>query len=153
MKNFSLLQIAGLLSVVIAVASCGFTQPIYDEDYADRGSRRQIYNDPYYGNNNRTTIVRDPYTGQYYEVTPVGPNTYYPGAAYGYGYPTGRTVYSQRNQRSGNGDRTYRNSNSNTYNRNSTGASQDSRPQQQPASNSGSRKIDDTKSIINGTAN
>ncbi len=155
MKNFSLFQMVGLLTMVITIASCGFTQPVYDEDYSDRGTmRRQVYDDPYY-NNNRTTVVRDPYTGQYYEVRPVGSDVYYPGASvYGNGYPSRRAAYPSRNSRVYSDRNNSRNSNNNTYNRNTNTSTQNTRPQEQaPASNSGSRKIDEARDVINGRSN
>ena len=106
MKRFSFAQILTMLSLVAILASCGFTQPGYGEDYGDRPVRnRSVYMDPYYGN---SQIVRDPYTGRYYEVTPVGPYGYDPYSSYGaygnggyYGRNTTR-VYRNNNPRTSN---------------------------------------------------
>ncbi|HVG16429.1 MAG TPA: hypothetical protein VM935_15765 [Chitinophagaceae bacterium] len=159
MKNFSLIQMIGFLSLVVTMVSCGFSQPLYEDgQYSDRRSSTRIYDDPYYNNNSRTTIVRDPYTGQYYEVTPVGPGANYPGV-YGNGYPARRGVYSDRtyNNRTYNrGNSTYNRGNS-TYNRNTNSAPVRSQPQQPAPSNGsgngGSSKINEARERMNGTAN
>lgn len=127
MKRFNFVHVLSMLVLVVILASCGFTQPGYGEDYSDRPVRsRQIYSDPYYGN--ATTIVRDPYTGRYYEVTPVGP----------YGYDT-YSSYSGNNRYYGRG-------NNRGYSNNSPRRSQTTtQPQQQRGS---SETINKAKSII-----
>lgn len=129
MTQFKFAHILTMLSLVVVLASCGFTQPGYGDDYSDRPVRsRQVYMDPYYGN---TTIVRDPYTGRYYEVTPVGP----------YGYDTYSSGYGSY----GNGR--YYGRNSNRVYSNSPRRSQSSQVQQQQPRES-SPTIDRAKSII-----
>ena len=65
MKRFSFVHMLVMLVVVITLASCGMTQPIYEDGY-ERPSARRVYSDPYYGG--QTVLVRDPYTGQIYEA-------------------------------------------------------------------------------------
>ena len=132
MKRFNFVHVLSMLVLVVILASCGFTQPGYGEDYSDRPVRsRQIYSDPYYGN--ATTIVRDPYTGRYYEVTPVGP----------YGYDTYSAPYGTY----GGNSRYYGRGNSRGYSSNSPRRTQTTtQPQQQQRGNS--ETINKAKNII-----
>ena len=132
MKRFNFVHVLSMLVLVVILASCGFTQPGYGEDYSDRPVRsRQIYSDPYYGN--ATTIVRDPYTGRYYEVTPVGP----------YGYDT----YSYPYGTYGGNSRYYGRGNNRGYSNNSPRRTQTTtQPQQQQRGSS--ETINKAKSII-----
>jgi len=133
MKRFNFVHVLSMLVLVVILASCGFTQPGYGEDYSDRPVRsRQIYSDPYYGN--ATTIVRDPYTGRYYEVTPVGP----------YGYDTYSAPYSTYG---GHNTRYYGRGNSRGYSNNTPRRSQTTtQPQQQQRGSS--ETINKAKNII-----
>ncbi len=131
MKNFRLVHILTMVSLVVVLASCGLTQPGYGEDYSDRPIRdRSVYMDPYYGN---STIVRDPYTGRYYEVTPVD--------SYGYGYPAPYGSYGNSRNYGRNNNRVYSN---NTPRR--TQAPRVQQQQQQPRETSPT--INKAKSII-----
>lgn len=134
MKQLSFVQMVVMLVLVVTFASCGFSQPLYeDNDYGDRRvMRRDVYTDPYYGNTTR--IVRDPYTGQLYEVTPVSPyGGYYPGAS---SYPYG--TYGGRN---------YGRTNRGSY---GSSAPQRTLPQPQQPRQQSSEKIERARDIING---
>ena len=131
MKQFRFVHILTMLSLVVVLASCGFTQPGYGDDYSDRPVRnRQVYMDPYYGN---TRIVRDPYTGRYYEVTPVSP----------YGYDTYSSAYGSYGNSRYNGRNTSR-----SYSNNTPRRSQSSQVQQQQQPKESSPTINKAKSII-----
>ena len=134
MKRFNFVHVLSMLVLVVILASCGFTQPGYGEDYPDRPVRnRQIYSDPYYGN--ATTIVRDPYTGRYYEVTPVSP----------YGYDTYSAPYGTY----GN-SRYYGRGNNRGYSNNSPRRSQTTTQTQEqpPQPRENSETINKAKNII-----
>ena len=135
MKRFSLVQMVVILIAVITLASCGMTQPIYEDGYERQPSRR-VYADPYYGN--QTVLVRDPYTGQYYEVVPVNPY-----GGYGYGYPN---TYPNSRYYGNNYGRGY----SRGYSRNNPPVNQNRGSNSGSTSNKGSEKIDRAKDIING---
>ena len=124
-----------ILGLVVTVASCGMTQPMYDDYSERRPVGREVYVDPYYGNAPR--IVRDPYTGRYYEGSPVSPGYY---GNYPY---ENRGRYYNRNYNRGSVRNNYpsRNQNNNTPRGGSTNP--------QP-NNRGSEKIDRAKDIING---
>lgn len=76
MKRFPFLQVAFLLALTVAFASC--TLPREASGYYDD---EPVARNPYYdGYGTRTIVVeRDPFTGRYYEVSPYG-NSIYPSA-------------------------------------------------------------------------
>jgi hypothetical protein len=127
-----------ILVLMVTIASCGLTQPMYD-DYAERRPvGREVYLDPYYGN--APMIVRDPYTGRYYEVAPVGPYGSYSGARPYYGN-RGSRYYGRSHNRAPVYNNPPRNQNNNTP----RGGNNNPQP-----NNRGSEKIDRAKDIING---
>lgn len=121
-----------ILGLVVTIASCGMTQPMYD-DYSERRPGREVYLDSYYGN--APVIVRDRY-GRYYEVAPYdaysGAYPYYGNRSryYGRGHSRGPVYHNPP-----------RNQNNNPPRRGNTSP--------QP-NNRGSEKIDKAKDIING---
>lgn len=137
MKRLSFVHMVVILLTVITLASCGMTQPIYEEGYERQPSRR-VYADPYYGN--RTVLVRDPYTGQVYEAVPVSPS-------YGYGYPD---AYPDSRYYGNGSNRGY----SRDYSRNSQPVYQNRGTNSESSNGNngrqGSEKIDKAKDIING---
>ena len=127
MKRFSFVQMVVILGLVVTIASCGMTQPMYD-DYSERRPGREVYLDPYYGN--APVIVRDRY-GRYYEVAPYG------------AYPDyGRSRYYGRGH---NSRPVYNNPPRNQNNNPPRGGNTNPQPNKK-----GSEKIDRAKDIING---
>ena len=138
MKRFSFVHMLVMLVVVITLASCGMTQPIYEDGY-ERPSARRVYSDPYYGG--QTVLVRDPYTGQIYEAIPTSP--------YGYGYEYPNGGYYPNGRSYGRSSRGY----SRGYSRNTAPVYRDRGSNNNNGSSNssqGSKKIDRAKDIING---
>lgn len=137
MKRFSFVQMVVILVLVVTIASCGMTQPMYDDYSERRPAGREVYLDPYYGN--APMIVRDPYTGRYYEVAPVGPYGAYSGS---YPYYGNRSRYYGRGH--GRGP-VYNNTPRNNQNNNTPRGGTNQQPSRRTTEN-----IDKARDIING---